>query len=178
MAKDEKVGSAHGEDNGEKATGGTPPWPLATISVFGVIVLLAIFVVGWWMVAGFVRDIQDEPTHDVRGQQRQWDSERFDRHGHSPLFRYGERVAQGVVTAIDGDVITVSGSGKQVTVKKTSNTVVSGDKNDISINDTVVVFGDTEEDGSVVAKRIVVQNESSIEDIDSVENDWTTVPSA
>lgn len=68
--------------------------------------------------------------------------------------------AQGVITAINGDTITVSGGGKQVTVKKTDSTTVSGDETSIAVNDTVAVVGATNSDGTITATRIIVRNES------------------
>ena len=69
--------------------------------------------------------------------------------------------ASGVITAIDGDIITVAGGGKRVTVKKTANTVISGDEGNIAVNDTVIVTGTTSDDGMVTATRIVVRNAQS-----------------
>jgi len=158
------------------AVAGNPPWPLITIGVFATVVILAMFVVIWLAVAAVVHDKQRDTAVDEPGWHMTRDNGRFGWHGRSSV-GLGERAAQGVVTAINGDTVTVSGSGKQVTVKKTSSTVISGDKNDIAVNDTVVVFGDKADDGTVTAKRIVVRNEDFIEDSSSVGNDWMAVPS-
>lgn len=143
----------------------SPPWPLITIGVFVTVVLLAISMIGWVFVAslthGFASNAEREygTMRPERGfgynEDRMYGRDDSGRRGG-----LGLSVANGVVTKIDGDTITVSGQGKQVAVTKTDDTIISGNKQSLAVNDTVIVMGDTEEDDSVTATRIIVRNES------------------
>ncbi len=174
--KDKEQKEAPEKQTEAKVVTSSPPWPVITIGVFATVVVLAIFVVIWVAVAAVVHNRQSEAVANEPGWHMARDNERFGWHGRSSV-GLGERAAQGVVTAINGDTVTVSGGGKQTTVKKTTDTIISGDKNDIAVKDTVIIFGTRQDDGSITAKRIVVRNEDPVEDIHSVGDDWITVPS-
>jgi hypothetical protein len=63
----------------------------------------------------------------------------------------------GVVTAVNGDMITVSGNGKQVTVTKNSSTVIRGTASSVAVNDTVSITGVTT-NGTFTATTITIYN--------------------
>ena len=140
------------------------PWPFITIGVFVSVVVLAVVVVAWAGMAVLLHTTMDETTG----------YERYDRGGYSNDGNLRERtpggmrgmssvVASGVVTAIDGDAITVSGRGEQVKVTKFGDTFIGGDKANLEVNDTVIVTGDVKEDGSVTATRIIIRNQAPTE---------------
>ena len=52
----------------------------------------------------------------------------------------------GVVTAVDGDTITVAGYGTTTKVKVTSSTTYSGSSEPAAVNDTITAFGSTSDD--------------------------------
>lgn len=139
---------------------GAPPWPLITVGVVASVVLFAVGAAAWLGVAmhngkdrGFIA-IRHGGVHDWGGF-------------HSPPEREELRerrpsadITRGVVTAIDGDLLTVSGGGKQVKVSRTTETAVRGDKEDVAVNDTVLIIGQNADDGTMAAKCIMVQNGS------------------
>ena len=59
----------------------------------------------------------------------------------------------GVVTAVDGDMITVAGNGVVQKVKTTSTTEYGGDDKPAKVNDSIVVFGAV--DGDVLTANTV-----------------------
>jgi hypothetical protein len=138
----------------------SPPWRLITIGVFATVVIAAVFIGGALFIrAHRVDDQLGRPglmNHRMIGQRGEGMM------NHGGFWRSGTMqapVARGVVTAVNGDTITVSGLGKQVTVKKSSSTTISGDKSDVAVNDTVTVYGTTNPDNSISATRISVNNE-------------------
>lgn len=155
MPKEEVDKPKAKDDEPIKAVKSTPPWPLITVGVVGSIVLLAIIVGVWWAVA--MHHAKQRMTGFRRSGQSDQQVPLYSRHG----MRGGRMMAaaRGVVTAVNNDSITVSGYGKEVTIKRDSNTTVTGDKTDVAVNDTVTVYGRTNSDGSVVASRIVVRNQ-------------------
>ncbi|MDB5183674.1 MAG: hypothetical protein JWO07_355 [Candidatus Saccharibacteria bacterium] len=139
-----------------------PPWRLITVGVFATVVVVAVMIAGWMFIL-------------LHHQARPGMMNRFDGLSQSSTgpggfmgrggMRHGggggtiqQSAARGVVTAVNGDTITVSGEGKQVTVTKSSSTTISGDKTDVAVNDTVVVYGTTGSDGTVSATQILVHN--------------------
>lgn len=52
----------------------------------------------------------------------------------------------GVVTAVDGDTLTVAGNGTTVTVKVTDSTTYSGSSKPATVNDSIVAVGTTSDD--------------------------------
>ena len=146
----------------------TPPWPLITIGIVATVIILAVMAMGW----GFVVSHSQSPA--MRTQTLGRYGTEYGRNGSDGSLNYGSGggyrrgrggslgniAASGVVTAINGDTITVSGQGKQVTVKKSSSTTISGDATSVAVNDTVIVLGTTNSDGSVDATRIAIRNGS------------------
>lgn len=151
------------EANGAVNAKSSPPWPIITVSVFITVVLFALFAAGWAWVGNVVHlTAANENTRMSRDAQREYSDEMPGSRGSLPY--EGRRgamtaAASGVIVKIDGDTVTVAGQGKQVIVKTTDDTIVSGDESDLAVNDTVIVIGDTEDDDTVVAKRFVVRNE-------------------
>lgn len=142
----------------------SPPWPFITIGIFTTIVLLALMVAGWAALNAALQKSSSRTGIGYESADRRGIDERRmpDRmfgdgsvHGNMSMI-----AASGVITAINGDTLTVSGRGEQVTVKKTDETTIGGDKTSLAVNDTVIVIGDTEDDDSVTATRIIVRNES------------------
>lgn len=163
----ETDGTKEGEVIGEtlQTNRKTAPWPLITIGVFAVVVMVAFLVVCWWAIAAALHTAMpsgprggDMPSRFGYGN----DAGGFERRERRELWNAAE--ASGVVTKINGDTITISGRGKQVTITRTDDTVVGGDKEEVAVNDTVLVYGDTEDDGSVTASRIVVRNQVIMEE--------------
>jgi hypothetical protein len=137
-----------------KAVKSTPPWPLITIGAVASVVVLALLITTWLVVANHHAQMA-HASHAQYGLNR-GGSEFFPREQRG--FRLGRSVASGVVTAVNGNTLTVSGGGQQVTVKKTDSTTVSGDKTDAAVNDTVLIFGDKASDGTITATRILINN--------------------
>lgn len=152
-----------GEVKAAKETGGaqrSAAWPLITIGIFATVVALAFVIICWWVIAaawhvavptgshGFERSDRFGPREDRRQFERE-------RRGI-----WGSYATSGVVTAIDGETVTVSGRGQQVTVKTNDDTVISGDKEELAVNDTVIVYGDEAEDESITATKIIVRNDT------------------
>lgn len=168
------------------ATKATPPWPIITIGAFAGVILLAIIVVSWIAVASVVTNHRDRTQIGMNGSSfgaPSFEERREGGFGGRGGMRGGMtmNVTKGVVTAINGDTITVSGQGKQVTVKKTDDTVISGDGKSVAVNDTVIVIGDAEDDDTVTATRIVIRNGTSgglFEDTDSRSSDRASTPNA
>ena len=159
----ETDGTKEGEVIGEtlQTNRKTAPWPLVTVGVFAVVVMVAFLVVCWWAIAAAMPSgphASDMPGRFGYGN----DDSGFERRERRELWNAAE--ASGVVTKINGDTITISGRGKQLTITRTDDTVVGGDKEEVAVNDTVLVYGDTEDDGSVTASRIVVRNEIIMEE--------------
>ena len=142
-----------------KAAKSVPPWPLITIGVFVTVLVLAFFTVGWLGFASLHKQASRTGGYSMqRGDMNTRDhfGSRYRGGGYAR-----SAAASGVVTKIDGDTVTIAGYGKQVTVKKTDSTVVSGDKSDLAVNDSVAVYGTTASDGTVTATRILVRNLSA-----------------
>lgn len=140
------------------------PWPLIIIGIVGSVVMLALLIGGWWFVASqAMRGLQGGSGAMSLSDRGSGSGRMFERNagrefGAQRGGLIGMAEANGVVTAIDGDTITVAGNGKKVTVKKTDSTIVSGDKNDITVNDSVIISGTTADDGTITASRIVIRN--------------------
>jgi hypothetical protein len=129
------------------------PWSYVTVGVFGTVVVLATIIMGLHVFA------VHRPDHEAMGMKQFVLQERGERmFGHSRAHVAKHDVVQGVITQVEGDTLTVSGNGTQVTVKRSASTVVGGDKADVAVNDTVLVVGDKASDGSVSAAKIVVMN--------------------
>lgn len=133
----------------------TPPWPLITVGVVASVVVAACVITLWVTLANH--------RHQMAGQGQARYGFNKGENGFSPRGQRGTHlgrpVASGVITAVNGDTLTVSGGGQQVTVNKSDSTTVSGDKTDAAVNDTVVIFGDKANDGTITASQILIRNE-------------------
>lgn len=137
------------------------PWPIITVSVFAVVMLLALVVWGWLVASSALHKLTSERTSGEIGRQLEREyMQRGGERGYGGMWESMTPAASGVIVKIEGDMITVAGQGKQVAVVRTDDTRITGDKTELAVNDTVVVRGDTEDDGTVVADRIVVRNEA------------------
>ena len=137
----------------------SPPWLLIAMATFASVVTLVFMLL---IIMMFVAD------HARQQGMRSYDS--YSGHGGSSSYRqpddnyggYGKRfsadAARGVVTNIDGDTLTISGGGKQIKVKRTNDTIINGDKEDVSVNDTVIVIGQKDDEGIFTAKAIIIRN--------------------
>ncbi|MCA9327768.1 hypothetical protein KDA14_04535 [Candidatus Saccharibacteria bacterium] len=139
-------------------TKSTPPWPLITVGVVASVVILAVGAAAWLGVVmhngndrSFIA-IRHGGIHDWGGFHSSPDREEFRER------RPNADITRGVVTAIDGDMLTISGGGKQVKVSRTTETAVRGDKEDVAVNDTVLIIGQNTDNGTMTAKCIMVQN--------------------
>lgn len=139
----------------------TPPWPAITIGVFATVVVLAMMVIGWAALAALLHESKGQPGGaDMFGRQGYGEYDTRERMRGGMRGDLPAVAARGVVTAINGDTLTVSGGGEQVKVKKSADTTISGDESDVAVNDSVVVLGESEDDGSVTATRIIIRNDS------------------
>jgi hypothetical protein len=139
----------------------TPQWQLVAIGVLGTVLLLALFVAGMRIVAG-LHHARTVPQMGRMTEPGQRGGSHFDRHEGFGGRTHVDGAVAGVITAIDGDTLTIGGGGKQVKVKKTDSTKVGGDKTDVAVNDTVVILGDKDSDGNVSAVRIIVRNNNGV----------------
>ena len=60
----------------------------------------------------------------------------------------------GVVTAVDGDTITVAGNGATTKVTVNDNTTYSGDDKPAKVNDTIMAFGARDSSDNLVASTV------------------------
>lgn len=60
----------------------------------------------------------------------------------------------GVVTAVDGDTITVAGNGATTKVTVSDNTTYSGDEKPAKVNDTIMAFGARDSGDNLVASTV------------------------
>lgn len=60
----------------------------------------------------------------------------------------------GVVTAVDGDTITVSGNGTTTKVTVSSNTSYTGSSEPAKVNDSILAFGAKDASGTLVASQV------------------------
>lgn len=60
----------------------------------------------------------------------------------------------GVVTAVDGDTLTVSGNGTTTKVTVSSNTSYTGSNEPAKVNDSIVAFGAKDSSGTLVASQV------------------------
>lgn len=65
----------------------------------------------------------------------------------------------GVVTAVDGDTITVAGNGTTKKVTVSSNTTYTGSSEPAKVNDTIVAFGAKDSSGTLVASTVRLTRE-------------------
>ena len=155
------------------------PWPLITVGIFGTVLLLAAIAMAWLQFVGMHRTASHmglDQGYSQRSQHFGYGDRDYSRGGQRGMV--ARPAATGVVTAVNGDTVTVSGGGKQVTVKTSSMTRITGDETDIAVNDTVVVYGTKNDDGSIAATRIMVRNGATLDDATFDEQDAVQIPSA
>lgn len=73
--------------------------------------------------------------------------------GTSPNTATSTRV-MGVVTAVDGDTITVAGNGATTKVTVNDNTTYTGDDKPAKVNDTIMAFGARDASNNLVASTV------------------------
>lgn len=158
--KDAREGEVVGEST-MATSKSTPPWPAITISVFAGVVVLALIAGGWVWTSAVVHNVVTSREFSERGHSmdKNRDLRGDSVPGQRGIWGMMTPAASGVIIKIEGDTITVAGQGKQVVVKQTDSTIVSGDKSDLAVNDTVIVIGETNDDDTVAATRIVVRNQ-------------------
>ncbi len=162
------TGSGVPHEESVAASGGQrpTPWPLITVGVFVTILLFAlgaIFVMQFALLRGERLHMMQESdrysqTSQFGSDDRGWRHDMMEGRG-----MYGRPELMGVVSAVSGDALTVVGNGKQTTVKKSSDTVVSGDSSSLRVNDSVLIYGTTGDDGTLTATRIVVRNTAQLD---------------
>ncbi|MFZ2544784.1 MAG: DUF5666 domain-containing protein [Candidatus Saccharimonadales bacterium] len=148
----------------ERVITSSTPWPLITVGAVTLIVVLALIATSWLMIAVHSSNVMSRNDAMFgRTLQQNGDGRVFSRGGDNFGGRRGfaEGATKGVITAIDGNTLTVSGNGKQVTVKKTSSTVVGGNNTTLAINDSVIIIGNAGDDGVITATHIMVHNQTS-----------------
>ena len=75
----------------------------------------------------------------------------------APTGAFGGGFTSGEITAIDGEVVTLTlDDGSTVTVTASSDTTytVTGSLTDLAVGDTVTASGETDDDGNVTATSI------------------------
>ncbi len=156
--KEDERQPTEGEVTAKKVS---PPWPVITVAVFISVLLLALAAVSWLWVQGAVTSNVRDMQSRLPAQERQFGYDTEERHErwYGGFGNMTAPAASGVVTKIDGDTLTVAGYGKAISVKTTDETIVSGDGDTVEVNDTVVVTGDTDDDGTVTATRVIIRNE-------------------
>lgn len=154
------------------------PWPLITVGIFGTVLLFAAIAIAWLQLVGSHRGmLQTGPRYGLNQQSpQQFGGRDYSRSG--PRGSFARPATSGVVTAVNGDTLTVSGSGKQVTVKTSDTTRISGDETDVAVNDTVIVYGTKNDDGSITATRIMIRNSAALDGTTLDESGDMQVPSA
>lgn len=60
----------------------------------------------------------------------------------------------GVVTAVDGDTVTVSGGGTTTKVVVNDSTTYTGSDKPAKVNDTIMAAGARQSDGSLLASTV------------------------
>lgn len=129
-----------------------------------LIVIAAILVVGWTAFAvGRHADDRFGTERGFRagGMMRAGDEDDMGMRGdagmgrgmYSTNFTSSTRVS-GVVTAVEGDTITVSGNGITTKVMVNNNTNYVGDDKPAKVNDTIMAFGARDSDNTLVASAV------------------------
>lgn len=177
--KEEKI-VTQDEPQTVAAVKAAPPWPLITIGVFATVVLVALLFGGWLFLVSHVQ--APAQTMGRFGTLQQQAGGNYFGGGSGGYRRGGfggggnaqSAAFRGVVTAVNGDTLTVAGEGKLTTVQKSDGTTISGDKTDVAVNDTVVIYGTTNSDGSISATQILVRDQTGGSSL----NDGSATPGA
>ena len=152
----EKRHSADSPHNTPVGKGGTQtPWPYITVSIVGVVVLLAAAATIW------LQFFAPAPTTYDTGRNRSGDY--FDRRDYSDRHFNAATGTEiefyGVISKQTSDMLTVIGGGKQVTVRVVDDTHIRSDGQKLAINDTIAVVGTEDSDGTVTATHVMVVND-------------------
>ena len=136
------------------------PWPLITIGVFGTIVTIAFVIVAWVAIVATIHGTKLNDRDSWR--ESSGFDQRQDRGFSMPERQdsWSSEAVRGVVIAVNGNEITIAGQGEQTKVTKSDDTVIGGDKTTVEVNDTVVILGETQDDDSLIAERIIIRNET------------------
>jgi hypothetical protein len=131
---------------------------LVVAGVVGIIMLIALVSAITLGIAG--RHVRTQagvgPLGGARFEQ-QMPAQRRGAFGGGRMQADSDTFVSGVVTAVNGDTITVSGDGKQVTVTKNSSTTIRGTASSVAVNDTVSITGTTT-NGTFTATTITIRN--------------------
>lgn len=146
----------------------SPPWPLIVIGIVATVIIVALFIGGWSFIMshaqtqtsqyGRLRAYSQNQNGNSSAGNGSYGGGGFRRNGFGGGSQGQTAAFRGVITAVNGDTLTVAGQGKSVTVTESDSTTISGDKTDVAVNDTIVVYGTTNSDGSISATQIVVRN--------------------
>lgn len=153
------------------------PWPLVTIGVFATIVVIALVVAGIGAAMAMEWATTTRPDGDRTMIENRTFGDRWQR-GGGMFDDTTSDIVRGVVVSIDGNKLTIAGGGERTTVTMTDDTMISGDADDIAVDDSVVVRVSEADDGSLEAVRIIVRNETTSPWGDMMERQQSTVPHA
>jgi len=145
-----------------------PAWSWVIIVVFGFFAIFGCVAAGYAAVHAFKDDTNSYGTRtrgnyslrddqagnsnsDFRGGMQRG-SGGYGMMGDSNTESSSTRVS-GVVTAVDGNTITVAGNGRTTSVKVTDSTTYNGSSKPAAVNDSIVAFGSTS-DGVFTATSI------------------------
>jgi len=135
-----------------------PVWAWVVIAIFGFFAVFGLMAAGYSAMHG----LKDKDTSFSTSRRYGDYSLRDDQTGNGGIRTRGGMMGgpggygmmndtnttsttrvSGVVTAVDGNTITVAGNGTTITVKVTDSTTYSGSSKPATVNDTITVFGTT-----------------------------------
>ena len=137
------------------------PWILAIVASSVLLILLLVGgAIGMFMHGAGRYDERYERGMHMNGGYG-YTSVRFGGMGYNAGNTATTNVTRlnGVVTAIDGNTLTVAGSGKTTKVEVGSATIYNGDATSAAVNDTVGVLGNKNSDGSIAASQITISRQ-------------------
>lgn len=144
-------------------------WSWLVVAVVGFFAVIGIVAVGYATLHGLkddsdasrfsrgsgdynLRDDQTGGNSTMRGGMMEGNRGGFGMMGGDTSVSSSTRVS-GVVTGVDGDIITVAGNGTTVSVKVTDSTKYTGSSKPAAANDTITAFGTTD-DGVLTATSV------------------------
>lgn len=136
--------------------------PLIISIVAAVVLALALIAV---VIALVATNVHHRMNNTARMNSSSYMQSRDGTKGEAPAKRFmgtGDRAdsstrVSGVVTAVNGDDISVAGNGKTITIKKSSSTTIRGTSTTVSVNDTIFASGTTS-DNVFTATTITIRN--------------------
>lgn len=146
--RDEKVPAQEG--NATWSTEGTKRVLLTVLAIVGFIFVLSVA-----FAAGHRSAYKDHTyrTHKTESMMRYGGGYHGSREHLAADDASNTRVV-GVVTAVDGDTITVAGNGTTTKVNVSSNTTYIGDDKPAKVNDSIVAHGAKDAAGVLVASNV------------------------